>query len=301
MLSLVNSLLAHRKSSCTKSAEEPKSHPLAAVRVTNDTGLSLPAGVLTLYDRNSDAAPYAGDARLGGLPNGERRLLSFAEDLRTTAEWRRVGSVSVSSLTAARGVLRLEQRDRANVRVTLTGPARESRHILIELPKTTGVTLAPEDGRKPDEETATAWRLAVDLAPGGVKTLAVNLDRVIRQQIALASDNGALAMVLGLQGLTPQARAALERVAALRAAEGTREVELGRAQALIAAVEKDEARLRDNLGAVANGDALRGRLTRQLDADETRIAALTAELERATQAVAAAHDATLDAIGTLAL
>lgn len=280
---------------------EGKSHPLAAVRITNDIGLSLPAGVLTLYDTASGAAPYAGDARLGGLPNGERRLLSFAEDLRTTAEWRRADSVSVSSLTAAHGIIRLEQRDRANVRVTLTGPERESRHVLVELPKATGVTLAPEDGRKPDEETATAWRLAVDLAPGEVKTLAVNLDRITRQQIALASDAGALARVLGLQGLTPQARVVLERVAALRAAEGTREAERGRLQAQITAVERDEVRLRDNLGAVANGDALRGRLTRQLDADETRIAALTAELERAAQAVAAAHDATLDAIGALTL
>ncbi len=280
---------------------EGKPHPLAAVRITNDTGLSLPAGVLALYDTASDAAPYAGDAQLGGLPNGERRLLSFAEDLRTSAEWRRAESVSVSSLTAARGVIHLEQRNRTNVRVTLTGPARESRHVLVELPKATGVTLTPEDGRKPDEETATAWRLAVDLAPGEVKTAAVNLDRVTRQQIALASDSGALARVLGLQGLTPEARTALERVAALRGAESAREAERGRVQAQIAAVEKDEARLRDNLGAVANGDALRGRLTRQLDADETRIAALTAELERAAQAVATAHDATLDAIGTLAL
>ena len=60
-------------------------HPLSAIRITNDTGASMPAGVLTLYD-TAGAATFAGDARLGGLPAGERRLLSFAQDLRTTVE-----------------------------------------------------------------------------------------------------------------------------------------------------------------------------------------------------------------------
>ena len=276
-------------------------HPLAAIRITNDTGVSLPAGVLTLYDSASDKAPYAGDARLGGLPDGERRLLSFAEDLRTTAEWRRAESVSIASLTAARGVLRLEQRNRVNLSVTLTGAAHEARRVLVEIPKVTGVALVLEDGRKPDEETPTAWRIAVDLTPGEVKTVAMNLDRVTRQLVTLASDSGALVRVLGLQGLAPEARAALERVASLRAAEATLESEHDRVQTQIDAVEKDEARIRENLAAVPSGDALRGRLTRQLDADETRIAQLSAQLDRAAQATAAAHKATLDAIGTLTL
>ena len=280
---------------------ENKSHPLATVRLVNDTGVSLPAGVLTLYDTATASAPYAGDARLGGLPNGERRLLSFAEDLRTTAEWRRADTVTIGSLTAARGILRLEERRRTNVRVTLTAPARESRHVLIEVGKTTGVTLASEDGRRPDEETATAWRLAADLAPGEVKTVSVNLDRVTRQQIALLDDTGALTRVLGLQGLTAPARAALERVASLRAAEAAREAERDRVQAQIEPVEKDEERVRANLGAVAAGDALHARLIRQLDADETRLAALATELDRANQALAAAHKMTLEAIGGLNL
>ncbi len=276
-------------------------HPLAALRLTNDTGVSLPAGVLTLYDTASATAPYAGDARLAGLPNGERRLLSFAEDLRTTAEWRRAESVAIATLSAANGVMRLDQRNRTSLRVTLAAPAKEARRVLVEVPKSTGVTLTAEDGARPEEETATAWRIAVDLAPGEVKTLAVNLDRVTRQQIALVSDPGAIARILGLQGLTPQARAALERVAGLRATEARREAERDGLRAQIAAIEKDEARLRENLGAVAANDALRGRLTRLLDTDETRIAALAADLERAVQSVAAAHAATIDAIGTLSL
>lgn len=59
-------------------------HPLAAVRLSNDTGSSLPPGLLTLYERGSKGhASYVGDARLGWFPSGENRLVSFAVDLKT--------------------------------------------------------------------------------------------------------------------------------------------------------------------------------------------------------------------------
>src|SRR5690606_6068669 len=55
------------------------SHPLAAVRLTNDGETGLPPGVLTLYERDATGSvAYVGDARLGALPGGESRLLSFA-------------------------------------------------------------------------------------------------------------------------------------------------------------------------------------------------------------------------------
>jgi len=99
-------------------------HPLSSIRITNNTGTSLPAGVLTLYDA-SGAAMFAGDARLGGLPVGESRLLSFAQDLRTTVERESSGQTSLASLTASQGVLHITMRQREVLHVTLTAPASE--------------------------------------------------------------------------------------------------------------------------------------------------------------------------------
>ena len=100
-------------------------HPLSAIRITNDTGASLPAGVLTLYDA-SGAATFAGDARLGGLPAGESRLLSFAQDLRTTVEREASEQTTLASLTAAQGVLHITTRQREVLHITLTAPANEA-------------------------------------------------------------------------------------------------------------------------------------------------------------------------------
>ena len=109
-------------------------HPLSSIRITNNTGASLPAGVLTLYDA-SGAATFAGDARLGGLPAGENRLLSFAQDLRTTVERNSTEQTTLASLTAAQGVLHITTRQREVLRVTLTAPATEARRVLVEIPQ----------------------------------------------------------------------------------------------------------------------------------------------------------------------
>ena len=156
-------------------------HPLASVRITNDTPTSLPAGVLTLYDPTSPAA-FVGDARLGGLPAGESRLLSFAEDLRTAAVWRSEDAASIGALTAAAGVLRIDERQRWTARITLTAPADEGRELLVEWPRPPDARPAADNVQPPSEETATAWRYAVTLAAGETCTLAMAAERVTRQE-----------------------------------------------------------------------------------------------------------------------
>src|SRR5690606_32021944 len=62
-------------------------HPLASVHLTNDGETGLPPGILTLYERDAaGSVSYIGDARLGALPAGESRLLSFAVDQKVTVD-----------------------------------------------------------------------------------------------------------------------------------------------------------------------------------------------------------------------
>ena len=277
-----------------------QTHPLAAVKLTNDTGSSLPAGILTLYDPASPAT-FAGDARLGGLPAGESRLLSFAEDLRTDVTWTIEQGTSLAALTAVNGVLHLDQRQRWTARIGLAAPNTESRQLLIEIPKSLGTTLVTDDGSKPAEETASAWRMSVALKPAETRKLVVHVDRIVRQDVVLMRDNRPLTGLLGEQSLTPQARAALQKIADLRADEATRIADRDRLKAQVAQVEQDEARTRQNLAAVPANDALHARLVRQIEADEDRLAALGTAVEKADAAVDQAHQALSAAVQTLNL
>ena len=278
-------------------AREPQAHPLAAIRLKNDTQASLPAGILTLYDAQG-SAPYAGDARIGGLPAGESRLVAYAQDLRTGVEYRHEDAVTIASLKAADGVLTVDRRNRRVAHVVLTAPAREPRHVLLEAAKEDGAKIAA-GFVQPSEETAAAWRFAVDLKPGEVKEVVFAVDRSEQQSITVLDDEEAVAAVLNVQGVSDAARAALTRVAGLRGQEAARMAEREQLGTQMEALDKDEARIRANLGAVQTLDALRTRLVRQLDADETKHGQLETAIAVADDAVAKAHRALVDGVGGL--
>ncbi len=280
--------------------QEGRPHPLQALRIRNDTGTSLPAGVLTLYDPTADAS-FAGDARLGGLPSGETRLLEFAEDLRTTVDWQTDESTALLTATAAQGMLRLQQRDRWTARVTLTAPADEARHLLVEIPRRPESTLLTDSDLKPVTETAAAWRLPVTLKPGESRTVIANVDRITFEESSLTEDNGVLATVLANASLSASARAALRHIADLRAALSTRENDRDKLKAQMAEVERDEDRIRQNLAALPPTDLLHGKLVRALDADEDRIGSLTAGIAQAETAAAQARTVLEQAVATLRL
>lgn len=280
-------------------AVEGQPHPLAAIRLVNTSGVSLPPGVMTLYDAQG-AAPYVGDARLGSVPAGEVRLISYAQDLRTTTEWQRDEEVTVAKLTAAAGVLTVDERTRTLIRVTLTGPAQESRQVLLEIPKPARGEVA-EDFLKPSEQTASAWRFAIELRRGEVKHVTIAIDRQDQQTIALLDDEDTVAAVLKLRGASDASKAALERVAGLRAREAGLIEDRDALVVQREAVDTDEQRLRSNLAAVGAGDALRVRLLRQLDADETRLSQLNTAITNANTAITAAHNALIAAVTVLRL
>jgi hypothetical protein len=277
-------------------------HPLSAIRITNNTGASLPAGVLTLYDTSS-AATFAGDARLGGLPVGESRLLSFAQDLRTTVERESSGETTLASLTAARGVLHITMRQREVLHVTLTAPTDAARRVLVEIPKDGDRTLTIEGGPiAGTEETASAWRVPVSLKPGEVRKLTAYIDRLQSEDTTLLADDAAVVVtLLNQQSLTPAARTALLQLASLRQDEADKRAALEQLKAQQTAIEQDEDRIRKNLEVVPANDALHARLTRALDADETRLDQLRTAIEQATAVADKAHQALADAAASLKL
>ncbi len=280
--------------------QQGRPHPLQALRIVNDSGASLPAGVLTLYDP-LETATFAGDARLGGLPAGDNRLLEFAEDLRTGVDWQVDEATVLVGVTAAQGVLHVQRRERWTARIALAAPAAEPRHLLVEISRRGDGTLLLEGDLKPSGETATAWRVPVALKPGEQRTIVAHVDRPWQEDFSLLQDDGTLAEVLNEQALTPTARAALRHLADLRGTLAAREAERDRLKAQTTEVEHDEDRLRRNIGAVPANDALHGKLVRALEADEDRLTDLKTAAAQADAAATQARAMLEQAVATLRL
>jgi hypothetical protein len=281
--------------------------PVTALRLTNISGVSLPAGALTLYATDAKAGTsFAGDARLSGLPAGESRLLAFAEDLRTAAErTTSPGPTTLFRVSAVRGVLHRSVRLRTIQTVRLTAPARDARRVLVEFPKQAGAAFSLEGGTPAGlEETATAWRVPVDLKPGAVKRLTAYIDVETQREDSLLLGDGRFdtytaTLVLGEGKLDDTARARLHHLFELSNDEQARRTALRQLTDKQGATGADEERLRNNLRVVMAPGDLRAKLLAALDADETRLSLLRDDIARAQGEVDRAHAALADAVNTL--
>ncbi|MCC7045648.1 MAG: DUF4139 domain-containing protein [Alphaproteobacteria bacterium] len=274
-------------------------NPLAAVRVTNDTGAGLPPGVLTLYERGKAGANYIGDARLSPLPAGENRLLSFAVDQKVQVERDMKSREAVAQAKISRGVLTVTYRDEQTTSYRIKAPANEDRLLIVEQPRAPDwelVSPKPSDV----ELTRGQWRIRQALAKGGVTTLDVTTQRQRLNVVQLASLNQQSLLAYARTGGVPDnARQALERLAGMQGEVDRLDRQIKEIGTERDTIAKDQGRLRDNLKSVPTGGDLAKRYLDNLKTQEDRLDKLRLAEEDAKQKLAQARAALADAIAKL--
>lgn len=277
-------------------------NPLSAVRLTNDTGAGLPPGALTLYEISGDGSGslHVGDARLGALPAGESRFLSFAVDQKVTVDRSRRVERGRRTATIVDGVMTLTVVDRETTAHAITGPTNEARRVVVEYPVRDGWTVvAPASGL---ERTGDAWRVGVDVPAGKTVNLDVVAERPRSERLVLAdlADDRISALAVG-DALPPSVRAAFVELARLRAvvrdAERDRDALKEERETLVA----DQERLRDNLAALPKESDLARKTLAKMAEEEARLDKLQADDKAAAKRVGEAKGAVLTHIRSLKL
>ncbi len=265
--------------------------PFAALSLTNDTGATLPPGILTLYDRGPDGlATYVGDARLATLPAGEKRMLAFAVDRGIAIAREEQRRQTTTAAKISRGVMTVTIMDRQTTTYRIRGAKADERPLLLEHAR-------PADWRLVTPEPAGvelvrgAWRIPVQLGSDGTAVVPVTIERPRQTIVRLDAANDAeIGVYLNAPDLAPATRDALRRVVELRealaaAAQRTKAIEDERT----AAAEEQE-RIRANLQAVPARDAQHTRYLNALEAQEDRLDRLATDLVSAKAAEKAARD-----------
>ena len=246
-------------------------HPLAALRLRNDGANGLPPGVLSLYQAAAAGSVYIGDARLGSLPTGENRLLSFALDEKTKIAREEQTSTALAKVAAARGTLTLGHTSRQTIRYKIAAPQAEARHLIIEQPKQAGWKLTDPNEDK-TAQTATAYRVAIDLKPGESRTVALVLQRTDWQQTGIAeTKSDDLVAVAETAEIDAKAKRALEELLRRRQVVADKDAAQQQVKGEIQAIGDDQQRIRANLVNLNRDGGLYKRYTEKLNEQETRL------------------------------
>ncbi|MEO5820083.1 MAG: carboxypeptidase regulatory-like domain-containing protein [Vicinamibacteraceae bacterium] len=259
------------------SAARGVTQPLRAVWLTNDTGLTLDGGSLTLVEGGA----FAGEGLVEAIKPGEKRFVSYAVDLgvRVTAAAQDSGR-RVSRIRIASSVMTQSVEERGAVLYTVRNDDATPREVVIEHPVRAGWALT--GGVKPAETSATAHRFKVAVAAKSTATLTVAEVRPIDQRTSVSNiaDDQIAVILRGRNvaaGIEPQLRAvaaASRELAEVQRAIYDRQAEVRR-------IGEDQGRVRENLKALKGSDAEKAlvqRYTGQLSAQEDRLDALRKEI-----------------------
>lgn len=278
------------------------SFPLAAVSITNDTGATLPPGVLTLYDHGRDGlATYVGDARLATLPAGEKRMLAFAVDRAIAISREQQRQQTTTAARIADGVMTVTTMDRQTTTYRIRGAEADGRPLVLEHPR-------PADWRLVTPEPAGVelargvWRIPVRLGADGTAVVPVTTERPRRTTVRLdAANDAAIAVYLNAPELPQGTRDALKRLIDLRRALAAETQRVKSIEEERAAAAAEQERIRANLEAVPERDAQHTRYLDALKTQEDRLDRLAADLEAAKAAEKTARDGLASYVADLKL
>jgi hypothetical protein len=279
---------------------EPGATARSAVRLTNSTSQTLPAGPVALF---ADGG-FAGESALDRLKPGERRFIQFGADLdlelrlehrRATEEPRRFALVGTE--------LEEHYLKRTDLDYVLENRGGRARAVFLALRLVDNAKVTGPDAM--DYDLTSSQPAAVFQVPGRTKVeRAVHTEEGLVRRTAIA---GLTATRLAEAAAHPALPAA-QRAALADAAARQRELEAGRqarekARQALGELERDIARLREHLKA-AGGDkgpgAAAGPLVARVLGAEDRLTALRRSLEALEADVARREQAVRAALRALA-
>ncbi len=287
---IINGEVPVRRQALFQPETHPR-HPLASVRLENNGNTGLPPGVITIYERGADGlVAYVGDARLGALPAGENRLLSYALDQKVTVSVESSQTETLVRGSIVQGVLRYEMLQRQTVTYRVKAPARENRQLLVETPKLAGWKLV-----KPDVpnigQIEGKYRIPYDLKGGETQSLEVVQEQVVKQELELADgDEDRIVLFAKAREFDQKTRDALNRIIQLQNAVKNAEKRVEQGEAQRNRIAQEQQRIRENLRSVPQNSDLHRRYIATLDRQETELEGLNRQRAAAEQAVEAARN-----------
>lgn len=266
--------------------ETHPTHPLAAVEIKNDGETGLPPGVLTLYEESEllKGTAFVGDAQLAVLPQGDKRMVSYALDSKTIIDRTDKSNATEGQIAVENGILRIAVKNIAETTYTVKAPPKEARTVVIEHPKMYDYQLVTPDP-KTTEVSGERYRIRVEVKAGEKAVVPVRLENTAWQSYSLDSLNADyLLSFAGKRGqLDADARKQFETLAAKRREMEAIDIRINDLDQRRNQIFNDQQRIRENLQSLTEKSEVKQRYLNKLNEQEDKIAGIDTEKEKLSE------------------
>jgi len=253
---------------------------LRALWIHNTSGLTLDGGSFNLLDADA----FAGEGMLETIHPDERRLISYADPAVHIADRSQEESRPVTRVRMAKGILIATQELASSHKFVIRNADTSPRQVVVEYPVRSGWKLS--DTSKPEETTASYYRFRLPVEAGKSSELLVEetSPQETRYELTDLDDDHVkqLNLLVADNRITPALKEAIQRILQKKNEVNQIESQSAERKRQMDSIEKDQARLRENMKALkgsAEERALIQRYTGELNSQEDRLAALTKEKE----------------------
>ncbi len=279
MIPILTSTIPGRRVSIFNLADGSE-HPMRGIELVNESDLQLLPGPVSVFD----GAAYAGDAQIGHIGQGDKRLLAYAVDLEVDVQTKSDGNNSIMKLRIVDGLI--EQTIKSQTSLTYTFKNKDlkrPRTLFVEHPKTGGgwslVTPA-----KADNETQTHYRFVVEAAAGKQIDLPVVSERTTRQSMGMLDFNMGTLLAFHRDGkLSDKAMEAVRKAAGMQSAINDTERQINTFNEQTRAITAEQTRIRGNMGTVERTSQLYTRYVTKLNEQETELEDINEKLSAAQE------------------
>ncbi|MDR2638524.1 MAG: DUF4139 domain-containing protein, partial [Helicobacteraceae bacterium] len=225
-------------------------NPALGVELTNSLGAKLPAGAITVYDDGI----YAGDALLEFLPQKEKRLINYGEDLSARGIVNQHISSTIDSVKISKGVIRISSKRVDTKEYIFKNGSESAKTLILEHPIVRGAKLI--EPNKPAEKTDSLYRFELSLAANKETAFTVKEEQTLSNSTTIAGQPfSALAVYINNDDYPAKIRNALKKAEPLAAELEKQRTRLRDAQSAYERQTKEQERIRANLVAVGADSA----------------------------------------------
>jgi hypothetical protein len=282
MVPLAQGALDARKVVIFNTAKGP--HPALGIELSNNLGVKLPAGAITVCDDGL----YAGDALLDFLPQGEKRLVSYGDDLSVRGIVRHDNSNFLGSVKISKGVLTIATKMVYGKSYTFKNNADTAKTLILEHPITSGAILS--EPVAPMETTAQYYRFEICLDAQAETAFNVTEEGQHTNSISfLRQPYSAVSAYFRNDSYPAHVRGALRKAESLADEADRLRAVLDNATMRLEQKTENQSRIRENLSAVRDHLGQSQVYIDELATLDRDIAAIYAEIETLQGAIAKAQ------------
>jgi hypothetical protein len=248
-------------------ASDGSQFPMRGVEITNDSGLALLPGPISVFDGSA----YAGDAQIGQIPKGDKRMLAYALDLEMAVITKPETHTTLTKVTIVNGSIRQSYKDRLTTTYEFSNKdTTRGRTLILEHPKSGDYELA--DTEKPTEQTQDLYRFTLPIEAGKGKKFTVTQERTRWEETGVVSYDLPTLLRYRTEGklsdkVVDAVRKAADKQAAINATERT----ITETTSKMNEISQDQDRVRKNIGVIDKTSVLYATYMTKFTSQETKL------------------------------